>query len=73
MESDKPYVAPFIKRLMPNASEPEILEASENLRAYLLLLYGVFLRKEAEAQLADSQSGDPDARFRLGGDPPSNP
>lgn len=71
MESDKPYVAPFIRRLMPNASEAEILEASETLRAYLMLLYGVFLRKEAEAQLADSRSDDLGARFGLDGDPPS--
>lgn len=44
--SDQPYVAPFIRRLMKDATEEEILEASENLRQYLLVLYDMFLERE---------------------------
>lgn len=54
MPTTKPYVAPFIYRLMPNASEAEILEASENLKAYLLVLYRAFLTREAKAYVRDS-------------------
>jgi hypothetical protein len=71
MEQETPYVPPFIRRLMPNASEEQIIEASENLRAYLKLLYGIFLRKEAERLRTDSEESKPSARFGDGGHPPS--
>jgi hypothetical protein len=37
-ENKKSYVAPFIRTLMPDATEDQILEASENLRGYLLAM-----------------------------------
>lgn len=64
MQSDKPYVAPFIRRLMPDASEEEILEASENLRGYLKILYGLFLEQEAKRRNADSPREAAHDRFQ---------
>lgn len=68
MESDRPYVAPFIRRLMPDATEDEIVEASENLRRYLLIMYDIFL--EREAALADSPDNAGDDRVELDGASP---
>jgi hypothetical protein len=53
---DQPYVAPFIRRLMKDATEEEILEASENLRRYLNVLYDIFLRQEEERLRKQSRS-----------------
>lgn len=63
MQSEKPYVAPFIRRLMPSASEEEIVEASENFRTYLKILYGLFLEHEAKLLLRDSERDDAHGRF----------
>lgn len=71
MDHEKPYVPPFVRRLMPTATEAEIEEASERLRGYLMLLYRIFLRKEAEQQQRDSQQSAPDARFGNDGGSPS--
>ena len=56
---------------MPNATEAELEEASENLRAYIILLYRIFLRKEVEGALGDSPQSEPDARFANDGEWPS--
>jgi hypothetical protein len=44
MERGNSYVAPFIRKLMPTATEEEILEASENLRGYLVAMRETFRR-----------------------------
>ncbi|UYN96065.1 MAG: hypothetical protein KIT25_03730 [Enhydrobacter sp.] len=72
MSQEQPYVAPFIRRRMPDASEEDILAASENLRAYLKLLYGIFLHQEVEKRHGDSETREPDARFGADGTPPSS-
>lgn len=47
MKNDKqPYVPPFIRRRMPNATEEEILEAAENLKRYLTVMYRIFRERE---------------------------
>lgn len=63
-----PYVAPFIRRLMPTASEPEILEASENLRDFLNALYDMFLEQEAQRKPTDSLDKKGHGRFDHKGD-----
>lgn len=42
---EKPYVAPFIRRLMSNATEDNILEANENVRDLVCALYEVYLAR----------------------------
>jgi DNA invertase Pin-like site-specific DNA recombinase len=63
MQRDTQYVPPFIRRLMPTASEAEISEAAENLRGYLLILYRAFLAREAKRQASDSPTEQPHGRF----------
>ena len=70
MRKDEHYVPPFIRRLMPAASEKEIVQATENLRAYLKVLYEIFL--EREAKLRDSQHDGSHDRFGNDGTKPSN-
>lgn len=60
---DMPYVAPFIRRLMKDATEEEILEASENLRQHLKILYGMFVERErrerdASENLVEAKNAD---------------
>lgn len=68
MLEEEPYIPPFIRRLMPNASEEEIIQAAENLRAYLKVLYGIFLEREAKAD--DSDQNSKYDRFQDGGPNP---
>lgn len=49
-EDEKPYVAPFIRRVMEGKSEEEILEASENLKGYLRAMYQIYLRQQRVAR-----------------------
>lgn len=42
----KPYVAPFLYKRMKGKSEAEILEASENLHAYLRILYLAWVEEQ---------------------------
>lgn len=63
MPQEKLYVAPFIRRLMPSGTEEEILEASENLRAYLNALYNIYLAQEAGSSAADSPEQEGHDRF----------
>jgi hypothetical protein len=67
MQPEKPYVAPLIRRLMPNATEEEIVQASENLRAYLNVLYDIFLEREAKQRAYDSQPESGYGRFKKRG------
>ena len=72
MQIDKPYIPPFIRRLMPSASEEELLRATNNLRRYLSVMYRLFRELEAEQARADSHQTMLDDRFQSGGNnPPS--
>lgn len=71
MQPDPPYVAPFIRKLMPHATEQEIVEASENLRAYLKLAFEAFLRNRQATHQRDSRDMPDHDRFAEGGVPPS--
>ena len=44
---EQQYVPPFVRRLMPKASEEEIQQAAQNLSDYLKVVYEIFLEREA--------------------------
>ena len=44
-------ISPLVERLLPNASAAEKIDATENVRAYVAVLYRVFCRLESEGQL----------------------
>ncbi|TAJ36856.1 MAG: hypothetical protein EPO55_20235 [Reyranella sp.] len=72
MQIDEPYIPPFIRRLMPSASEQDLLRATNNLRRYLSVMYRLFRELEVEQARADSHRPMLDDRFQSGGDnPPS--
>ena len=48
---EPPEIAEIVQHWMPNASEEELKEATVNFRAYLAVLYRIFLRLEAEGRL----------------------
>ncbi len=48
MRKDIPKISPLVRELMPGATEEELQEATENLRAYLAVAYRIFRRLEAE-------------------------
>lgn len=73
MHHEKPYIAPFIRRLMPTATATEIVEASENLRDFLNALYDMFLEQEAKQKVADSLDEDGYGRLGRMGDVPPQP
>lgn len=48
-----PEIAEIVRYWMPDASDEELKEATVNFRAYLAVLYRIFLRLEAEGRLDD--------------------
>lgn len=46
-----PEIAEIVRYFMPEASDNELKEATVNFRAYLAVLYRIFLRLEAEGRL----------------------
>ena len=44
-------ISPLVERLLPNATHPEKIDATENVRAYVAVLYRIFCRLESEGQL----------------------
>jgi hypothetical protein len=74
MQEGEPYIPPFVRRAMKNATEDELRQAADYLRGYIQAVYATFLRMEAErAKNADCDSADVAAhdRFGLGGlEPP---
>ena len=46
-----PEIAEIVRYFMPDASDDELKEATVNFRAYLAVLYRIFLRLEAEGRL----------------------
>lgn len=63
MDHAQPYVAPFLRRLMPDATEAEILGASENLHGYLRVLYRAFVEGKAAQACRDSSDEGVHGRF----------
>ncbi|MEF8699271.1 MAG: hypothetical protein V5B33_08080 [Candidatus Accumulibacter sp. UW20] len=45
-------ISPLAKRLLPNASQAEKIHATENIRAYVAVLYRIFHRLESEKKLS---------------------
>ena len=48
---EPPEIAEIVRHWMPNDSDEELKEATVNFRAYLAVLYRIFLRLEAEGRL----------------------
>jgi hypothetical protein len=46
----QPYIPPFLRKKLKDASEQELEEATENLRRYLQALYRMFEKQEQERQ-----------------------
>ncbi len=59
-----PEIAEIVRHWMPNASDEELKEATVNFRAYLAVLYRIFLRLEAENRL-DEICDFPDINDRV--------
>lgn len=57
---------------MPDAREEAIIEASENLRAYLNVLYDIFLERQAKRRADDSRREGGHDRFPNDGATPPN-
>lgn len=53
-----PKVAEAVKLWMPDASEEEQIEASENLRRYLEVIHRIVLQLEAEGRLRKDKKHD---------------
>lgn len=48
---EPPEIAEIVQYFMPDAGDKELKEATVNFRAYLAVLYRIFLRLEAEGRL----------------------
>ncbi len=44
-------ISPLVERLLPNATPAEKIDATENVRAYVAVLYRIFCRLESEGRL----------------------
>jgi site-specific DNA recombinase len=73
MPEGEPYIPPFIRRVMKDASEEELLQGTENLRRYFKALYAVYLKIEEQKSRGDSVDRKSHDRFQMGGEkrPPS--
>ena len=56
MRKEESYIPPVVRRVMPGATEAELLEATETLRRYLKAMYALY--RELEAQGAERDSCD---------------
>lgn len=54
-----PEISPLVRKWMPDASETELIEATENLRRYLGVVYRIYCRLKEEGKLLRS-GGDGD-------------
>jgi site-specific DNA recombinase len=66
MQNEKQYVPPFVRHVMKDSTDQEIQEATENLRRYLMALYGMFLRAQTEKPRCDSSDFPNHDRFETG-------
>lgn len=57
LNRDDSDVSPLIKRWMPEASRNEQIEATRNFRAYMRVLYRIYLRIEQERR-EKTKAGD---------------
>lgn len=48
MNQPNDHISPLVERLLPNASPADKIDATENLRAYVAVLYRIFCRLESE-------------------------
>ena len=46
--AELPPISEFVRGLMPDESEAELIDATNNLREYLAVIYRITLRREAE-------------------------
>ncbi len=67
MHDEELYIPPFIRRLMPNASEEEIKEAAENLRGFVDALYRLHLADQERRRRTDSAIAEVHGRVRESG------
>lgn len=70
MQSDEPYIPPFVRRAMRGATEADLLQATDNLRCYLKVMYALFRELESEKARSDSHESAGDVRFEEGADQP---
>jgi len=56
MKTETPEIAEIVRNLMPDANEEDLKEATVNFRAYLAVLYRIFLRLESEGRLDEIKS-----------------
>lgn len=54
-----PEIAEIVQHFMPDASDEELKQATVNFRAYLAVLYRIFLRLEAEGRLHEIRDFPP--------------
>jgi|GEM_PF-4027287 len=50
-ENKELEISPLVHRLLPDADEAELIEATANLRRFLDVVYDIYLRLEAEGRL----------------------
>ena len=60
MEYGDDQISPLVRKLMPKASEEELVEATKNFREFLGVLYRMYERREAEGHFKrkDEREGD---------------
>ena len=62
-QHEETYVPLFVREVMPGATEQELARATENLWAYLGVLYRIFLEREERARQWDSEQSRDRGRF----------
>lgn len=68
MSQEDPYIPPFVRRAMNGATEDELVQATDNLRQYLRVMYKLFRELEAASASGDSSEFDSNGRFEMGTD-----
>ncbi len=63
-ESHGHHIPAFIRKLMPDASEIELEEATENVKRYLAIVLRMYERLKREASEGDSTGLEGDSRIR---------
>lgn len=56
MKTEITEIAEIVRHWMPEASDEELKEATVNFRAYLAVIYRIFLRLEREGRLDEIKS-----------------
>jgi site-specific DNA recombinase len=66
MQSNEPYIPPFLRRRLKGATEESLLEATDSLRRLLKVVLVIYRKTEAKKTRSDSPEIDCDDRFRAG-------